>query len=70
MASVAQLNSVSCQLSFILHAITGLRRLSLNHYYGIICHLTLTSILAFALHQCSHIVGTVPGFPSYCVDSL
>lgn len=34
--------SADGQLGFLLHAITGLLRPNLTHYYGFICHLTPT----------------------------
>jgi hypothetical protein len=40
------------QLSFLLHAITGLLRPSLTHYYGVICHLAPTQASAFTLLLC------------------
>ncbi|WP_269520443.1 hypothetical protein [Alteromonas sp. BMJM2] len=59
------------RLGFILHTITGFHRPSLTHYYGIICHLTLANTLGHPLvHTSSNLLDTVPGFPSYCTDSL
>jgi hypothetical protein len=40
------------QPSFNLHTITGFHRLSLNHYYGFICHLTPTSSSNHFLNLC------------------
>lgn len=38
---------------FILHTITGFHRPELDHYYGIICHLTPTSLLNRFLSETS-----------------
>ncbi len=34
--------SIDCRLGFILHTVTRFLRPRLQHYYGLICHLTLT----------------------------
>ncbi len=46
------------QLDFILHTITGFLWPSLTHYYGFICHLTPTRVLALTLYGCfRHLPG-------------
>jgi len=56
-------------LSFILHTITGLHRLSINHYYGFICHLTPTQDLSLLLNLCFQLkikpLESMPGFLGY-----
>ena len=60
------------RLGFVLHTITGFHRPSLTHYYGFICHLTLILTLSHLLRWYVQPIwlDAVPGFPSYCSDSL
>jgi hypothetical protein len=55
-------------LSFTLHTITGLHRLSINHYYGLICHLTPAQALSHLLNLCfqpKKPLESMPGFLGY-----
>ena len=45
-------------LSFILHTITGFHGLSVQHYYGFICHLTPTQILSRLLFCASRFTSS------------
>lgn len=78
----AREDSASRRRGFLLHTVTRLLRPRLTHYYGIICHLTpirrLLELPLEAALPASHAspmgeltrLGMMPGFPSYCTDSL
>lgn len=52
--SFAPHRTVACvPLGFTLHTITGFHWPSVHHYYGIICHLTLTLFLNYFLIKAS-----------------
>ena len=59
---------------FVLQTVTSFHRPRLTHYYGIIRHLTPRGpVLELPLEPALPITTsdrTMPGFPSYCADSL